>query len=137
MNPFMVFIGPNNAGKSNIFDCLRFLSDFVKRGPESRRPVQERGGFELIVFNGDIGRTISLGLHGSINKERYYKYFIELDGDRWGNCLNKRETFSLVEDGEKVLLEFPKEQDKRVAYDETGKQTGKIFGLECNTFNQY
>lgn len=131
MNPFMVFIGPNNAGKSNIFDCFWFLSDFVKRRDDSQSAVRERGGFEQIVFNGDyIGRTISLEFHGSIKvkeKERCYKYFIELEGDRWGTCRNKRETFSLVEDGEKVLLEFPTEQSKGVAYDETGKQTGDIW----------
>lgn len=131
MNPFMVFIGPNNAGKSNIFDCFWFLSDFVKRRDDSQTAVRERGGFEQIVFNGDyIGRTISLEFYGSIkvkDKERFYKYFIELEGDRRGNCRNKRETFSLVEDGEKVLLEFPTEQDKGVAYDETGAQTGSIW----------
>ena len=125
LNPFMVFIGPNNAGKSNIFDCLRFLSDFVKNEGAAR----QRGGFEQIVFNGDISQEISLELHGSIkvkDKERHYRYVIELEGDRWGNCFNKREVFKLWEDSKQTLLEFPKEKGMAIAFDETGKQTGSI-----------
>lgn len=137
MNPFMAFIGPNNAGKSNIFDSFQFLSNFIKGGKEARSAVTERGGFEQIVFNGDIGQTISLELLGSIkvgDKERYYKYFIELEGDGWGNCFNKREAFSLVEDGEKVLLEFPTEQGMAIVRDETGKQTGSVGAGRDNSY---
>jgi len=125
MNPFTVFIGPNNSGKSNILDCLHFLSDFVK----SENAIRQRGGFEQIVFNGDIAKTISIELQGSIevkNKRRHYKYFIELQGDRYGFGFNKKETFSLVENGEKILLEFPGEREMAIARDETGKQTGGI-----------
>jgi len=128
MNPFMVFVGPNNAGKSNIFNAFRFLSDFVQeQGRQSA--VRERGGFEQIVFDGDIGQTISFEFHGRMEvhqKERYYKYFIELEGDRWGNWLNRRETFMLMEEDEKVLLEFPSEEGTANAFDETGEQIGSI-----------
>jgi len=139
LKPFLVFIGPNNAGKSNIFDCLRFLSNFVKNGSAAAR---QRGGFEQIVFNGDISKEISLELHGSIkvedeqppapfgkgDKERCYRYIIEFGGDRWGNCFNKREVFNLWEDSKQILLEFPTEKNMAIAFDETGKQTGSIGG---------
>lgn len=126
MIPFMVFIGPNNAGKSNIFNCLLFLSEFVKKGAGA---AKERGGFEQIVFNGEIGQTISIELQGSIkaqNKERLYRYFIELEGDRYGNCSNKREVFSLMETGRQKLLEFPSEGGMAISWNETGTKTGVL-----------
>lgn len=57
LGKFNVFIGPNNSGKSNILDCLYFLSD------ASRRPLQdllrERGGFERLTFGG-LGENIDI-----------------------------------------------------------------------------
>ncbi len=126
INPFIVFIGPNNAGKGNIFDCLLFLSEFVKTGPGAAR---KRGGFEQIVFNGDIGQTISIELQGSIkmqNKERLYRYFIEFESDRYGNCNNKEEAFSLMENGRKKLLESPSEGGIAITWDETGTKIGVL-----------
>jgi len=128
LNPLMVFVGPNNAGKSNIFDCFSFLSSLVKTGADV---VQEKGGFEQIVFNGDITRKISIELQGSIkvgDKEQFYRYFIEFEAERWGvRCLNKKEVLSLItKKGEQKLLEFPSEKDMAIAWDETGKQTGSI-----------
>lgn len=35
LNPLMIFVGPNNAGKSNIFECLSFLSRLVKTGADA------------------------------------------------------------------------------------------------------
>lgn len=133
LNPFMVFIGPNNAGKSNIFDCFQFLLDFTKNREDTA--AKKRGGFEQIVFNGDSTKTISIELQGSVNvkKKRHYRYFIELEGDRWGGCYNKREFFSLIsacakdrKGDEKKLLEFPVEQRTAIARDDTGKKTGSI-----------
>lgn len=128
LNPLMVFVGPNNAGKSNIFDCFSFLSSLVKTGADA---VQKRGGFEQIVFNGDITRRISVELQGSIrvgDKNRFYRYFIEFEADRWGvRCYNKKEVFSLItEKGEQKLLEFPSEKDTAIVWDETGKEKGGI-----------
>ena len=127
LNPLAVFVGPNNAGKSNILDCFLFLSDFVKTGADA---AKKRGGFEQIVFNGDLARKISIELQGSIQiktKERLYRYFIEFEGDRWGNCHNKQEIFSHKRGkGEQKLLEFPSEDNMAIAWDETGKRTGGI-----------
>ncbi len=120
MTPFMVFVGPNNAGKSNIFDCFLFLSEFVKMGTGATKP---RGGFEQLVFNGAITQTISIELQGLIkvqDEERLYKYFIELIGDRLGNCYNKRETLSVVEDGERMLLELPEPPNSAVVSEGAG-----------------
>jgi len=124
LKPLMVFVGPNNSGKSNIFDCLWFLSEFVKMEPGVA--TRRRGGFEQIVFNGKIEQTISIQLEGSIrvkDKEQPYWYLIELNGDKWGNCFIQHEEFRLVEkDGKKDILKYPDEKGSAIVYDEGGKQ---------------
>ena len=93
----MVFIGPNNTGKSNIFDCFKFLSEVVKTR-NLQVSVIQRGGFNNIVFDGDVSNTISIELHGSLQikgEEKKYKYAVELGGNQFGNCYNSRETFVL------------------------------------------
>jgi len=129
MKPFMVFVGPNNAGKSNIFDCLKLLSDFVKEGIAV---VRERGGFEQIVFNGELGRGISIDLDGAIqveDSERKYRYFALLGGDHYGNCFNKGELLSLREESrDQDLLSFLPDGKLRT-WDEGGKELASFGGM--------
>lgn len=40
LRPLTVFVGPNNAGKSNILDCLLFLRELLELGPPSVTIVQ-------------------------------------------------------------------------------------------------
>lgn len=131
---FMVFVGPNNSGKSNIFDALIFLSDFVKGETEARRAVQERGGFGSIVYDGDLGRSIRFEVSGTVNvrgEERGYRYKAELSGDRFGNWFNDGEEFVLEEGRE--LLRFSPEEGRALTWDETGRQTGSIgAGRSCS-----
>lgn len=85
LRPLMVFIGPNNSGKSNILGCFQFLSEFVK----TEGAVRKWGGFEQFVFDGNINQTIYIELQGSVkikNKEREYIYFEE----GWKNSGQKR-----------------------------------------------
>jgi len=127
MRPFMTFVGPNNSGKSNIFDALLFLSDFVKEEREARRAVQERGGFGSIVYDGDLGRSIRFEVSGTVDvrgEKRSYRYKVELSGDRFGNWFNDGEKFVLEEGRE--LLRFSPEEGTALAWDETGRQTGSI-----------
>ena len=45
---FRVVIGPNNAGKSNLFDALQFLGDAAKHGLEVA--IGRQGGYENLAF---------------------------------------------------------------------------------------
>jgi len=67
-----VFVGPNNAGKSNILDCLKFLAEFILKGTEA---INLRGGFSNIVWNGEFERVITIEVHSLP-----YIYRIEIVG---------------------------------------------------------
>jgi predicted ATPase len=123
LKPLMVFVGPNNSGKSNIFDCLWFLSEFVKSEPGNA--IVKRGEFNHVVFDGIIEQRISIQLEGSTNvkdKERFYWYSLELSGDKYGHCFIEHEIFRLIkEDGKQDLLKYPDEKGSATVFDETGK----------------
>jgi len=126
MKPFMVFIGPNNAGKSNIFDCLRFLSDSARKGRDWQQMVNQKGGFKQIVYDGNTSDKILIELQGSVNvksKVQHYKYFVKFVGERFSGGRNINEIFTLMENGEKHLLEFPFENNKVIAINANNEQS--------------
>jgi predicted ATPase len=139
LKPLMVFVGPNNAGKSNIFDSLWFLSEFVKMEPGVA--ARQRGGFDQIVFNGKTAQTISIELEGSImvkDKERLYWYFIQLNGDKWGNCFVQQEIFRILkEDGKIDILKYPDEKGSAIVYDESGKQISSFGAGKDRSYLYY
>jgi len=130
MEPFMVFVGPNNSGKSNILDAFRFLADLM-RDHDFQGGIRKRGGSKQIVSDGDLGQAISLKLHGSLgveDKVKKYSYSVQLAGDQWGNCQNKKETLTLAEEEKRILLDFPSDDGMANAYDEAGIKTGGFGG---------
>jgi predicted ATPase len=50
LGPLSVLVGPNNAGKSNVLDLIRFLSDSVRFDLD--RALDIRGGIERVKFRG-------------------------------------------------------------------------------------
>jgi predicted ATPase len=124
LKPLMVFVGPNNSGKSNIFDCLWFLSEFVKLEPGNA--IGKRGGFDQVVFNGKNEQRISIQLAGSIkvkDHDHNYWYSLELIGDKFGHCFIEHEKFCLVKEDSKIdILRYPDEKGTATVYEETGKQ---------------
>jgi predicted ATPase len=130
LKPLMVFIGPNNAGKSNLFDCLRFVSDIVT----TEHAARQRGGFEQMVFDGNLHHTISIELQGVVsvkNIEHPCVYLLELQGDRYGSCFINREQLTLIRQRgrrNQVLLEYTKESGTATAWDEGGNETGSLRG---------
>ena len=71
--PLTVLIGPNGAGKSNILDALRFLkkihSDPLSREMVTNSQLEDRGGFEQIVWGGLTDEKIEFEVEFS-NGER-------------------------------------------------------------------
>lgn len=142
---FNVLIGPNNAGKSNVFDCLHLLSELTRFS--QGEPVHSRGGFSSIVWNGEIKNSIGIEISGHEPRspdqdgDRYrFKYEMHIAGgpthfqltsERFWACdaspggatLSPVEA-GLFEEGPKgrVLLEYPVEQNMARVCDPSGKQ---------------
>ncbi len=47
MRPLMFLVGPNDAGKSNFLDALRFVSDALNTSLD--HAIQQRGGIERVI----------------------------------------------------------------------------------------
>ena len=79
LKPLTVFVGPNNAGKSNILDCLRFLKELGELGAPA---VNSRGGFRYLVWGGDLKRTISVEIEQRvpIDSRGGVTYQVEISG---------------------------------------------------------
>jgi len=124
LRPLNVFVGPNNAGKSNILDCLEFLYDFVIHGAGA---VEGRGGFPLLVWGGDLKRPISIELEGQISTDsgpKNYNYFVELAGGPTHFTLAK-EIFAIKTDREeRKLLEFPSVHSEARIWGDDGTHIG-------------
>ena len=55
-----VLVGPNNSGKSNVIDVMRFIDQATKQNIQNA--YFERMGFEKIVTRGEIQKVIILEL---------------------------------------------------------------------------
>lgn len=121
LRPLTIFVGPNNAGKSNVFDCLLFLKELLGQGEPA---VHSRGGYRYIVWGGDLKRTLGIEVESTFvdveGRERTCDYQIELAGGPIHYSLVKE--LLLVRDGEtdRKILEFPAERRNAQTWDECG-----------------
>jgi predicted ATPase len=123
LRPLTVFVGPNNAGKSNILDCLLFLRELLELGAPS---VHSRGGFRYLVWGGDLKRQIKFELDAYIldvsSREHSINYRIEIAGGP-GHYVISKETCSVrINSEERKLLEFPVEQGRIGVWDESAER---------------
>lgn len=154
LGSFLTFVGPNNSGKSNILDALQFLRDFVSNPTGA---VSLRGGIGDLMWDGDLGQTLGLGVHGrgspalGFSEQITFTYDIELTG-------RPDQTFSLVRErfvagcrvpapgstdpvelqlsrsGEIALLEYPDRQGMGVLRDVTGKVLANVGIAPQNSY---
>jgi len=113
IGPLQVLVGPNNSGKSNLFDVFQFLREMAEIGQQA---VHSRGGFSQIVWGGDIKRTISFELHALVENGKSKKekiiYQLEMGGSRQYFYITKeRLAIFNGREKEKPLLVFPTTND--------------------------
>jgi predicted ATPase len=116
-----VLVGPNNSGKSNLFDAFQFLRELAEIGGPA---VHSRGGFAQIVWGGDVKRTISFELHATVrngkSKEQLI-YQLEIAGSLQYFQITK-ERLLVSNEREKPCLIFPTEGNKASLTDVQGRK---------------
>jgi hypothetical protein len=76
--PITLIFGQNSAGKSSILQSLNLLKQ-TRESRESGAPLLPRaeggiadlGSFQELLFDHDLSRSLSIGLHVDMNRERY------------------------------------------------------------------
>ena len=109
----LFIVGPNAAGKSNLLDVFRFMSDIASRGGGLATALERRGGLKkvrsLYARNNARGRLIlDIQLQDGGGS---WRYRLEVKGEQGGKNrpIVDRE---LVERNGEVLLNRPDEHDK-------------------------
>ena len=103
-----VLVGPNMAGKSNLIDCLRFLTSIAIVG--LKQSFLNRNGFQEVVWKGEQEETrISLGLTIEVpaeeeGKGKSYDYDISIIGSSTGSITVEREKLTVKTDGKTGTL---------------------------------
>jgi len=112
-----VFVGPNNAGKSNIIRALKFLTNVSSIG--LTEAITKEGGFSEILWKGIDEGKISFSLTEEIlfpteQKPRTYEYEISLIGSSsTASFIIEREVLKRCDDGgHYILSEFRSGQGK-------------------------
>jgi len=78
LDKFNVLIGPNASGKSNLLDCLAFVSE-IAQGSVSES-LTRRGGYERVVFGGE-NQNIELTIDFTLDNELFtYPLSISREG---------------------------------------------------------
>jgi predicted ATPase len=88
-----ILVGPNMSGKSNLIDCLRFLSRICISGVT--QAFLDRGGFQEVVWKGKEEGPIYFGLtikqNRNIEEQKIYEYEISIVGSPTGLISIERE----------------------------------------------
>jgi predicted ATPase len=95
LNSLTVLVGPNNAGKSNLVDCFRFLYDLVTKREGA---IASRGSYHHIVYNADLKEPIIINIVGVSDdyKDVGYNYELNLIGRNYGSYAITKEILSAL-----------------------------------------
>lgn len=146
-----ILVGPNMSGKSNLIDCLKFLTQMCVFGVS--KTFLDRGGFTEVAWKGEDSSSISFQLiveqeANEKDSERIYEYEISITGSHTGLISVTRE-YLTVTSGSKVstLLDLRNGQGKGIHVDgstaftisEAGRSALEfsVPGWEGNEFKSY
>jgi len=111
-----LLVGPNMSGKSNLIDCLRFLTTMALSG--LNKAFLDRNGFQEVVWKGGDENRITIGLTAEApnrDKEhvKVYDYEISIIGGATGAIVVEREKLTVRTSGEpKTLIDLKSGQGK-------------------------
>lgn len=147
-----VLVGPNMSGKSNLIDCLRFLTQMCISGVN--KAFLDRGGFPEVAWKGEDSGPISLCLvieqeTNERESEKRNEYEISITGSHAGLISITREYLTVTSGGKtSTLLDLRNGQGKANHIDgstaftlgDPGIKSGLEFsvpGWEGNEFKDY
>ncbi len=122
LGKFTTLIGLNNSGKSNILDCLSFLTETMEGG--IGYVIRIRGGYDHIVYGGEEEKEIEINIVASIDLEEY-SYGISF----WRNDIIEERLTLKEKDEERVILEGFSGTGKYLD-EEEGKEKGYSYGQD-------
>lgn len=102
-----VLVGPNMSGKSNLIECLAFLTQVAVSG--LRQALLDRNGFAEIAWKGSPGEqrvSIALSFEQRAPEEppTEYQYEISLVGSQTGFVSIEKETIVAEKEGRRHIL---------------------------------
>lgn len=108
LNTRNVLVGPNMSGKSNVIDCLKFLSQLASTGLRDALFVK-RGGHREVIWKGAEDPVISLGvtmdLKDGDSPPRIFDYDVSITGSMVDDRVTvSSEKLTVSGDGHKRLL---------------------------------
>jgi predicted ATPase len=121
-----VVVGPNMSGKSNLIECIRFLTMMVTQGVT--KAFLDRGGFQEVVWKGSDESRISIGLQAETPAEKghppkEYAYEISIVGGQTGTIAVESEKLTVkINDAVRTLVDLKggqgevKKEDGTVAF---------------------
>jgi predicted ATPase len=123
---FNVLIGPNNTGKSNILDCLSFLSETMDM--DLGAVIRKRGGYDHIVFGGKEEKEVRMNIVASIDSKEF-NYEISF----WKKGIIEERLTLKGKEEERVILEGTEGKGKYL--DEVkGKEEEYSYGTATSAF---
>jgi len=147
-----VLVGPNMSGKSNLIDCLKFLTQMCISG--LNKSFLDRGGFSEVAWKGENDSPISFRLviereANERESEKRYEYEISISGSHSGLISITREYLTFTSGGKtSTLLDLRNGKGKGIHPDgstaftlgDPGIRSGLEFsvpGWEGNNFKEY
>lgn len=106
LGPRNVLIGPNMSGKSNLVDCLRFLTQVTLSG--LAKAFLDRGGFSEVIWKGGDETQIAFKVDAevSLSKEspKIYEYELSVIGSATEKISVEREHLVVRSENRSVTL---------------------------------
>lgn len=129
LGKFNVLIGPNNSGKSNIFDCLSFLAETMDAG--FGEVIRKRGGYDHIVYGGKEEKEVRMNIVAAVDSKEF-----EYEVSFWKHEII-REKLALKEKGEEKVIFEGTEGKGKYLDEEEGEGREYSFGTDAPALRNF
>lgn len=136
LGPKNLLVGPNMSGKSNLIDCLRFLSRMATSG--LKQAFEDRGGFKEVIWKGgnesriSFELTVEVPLEGEKSK-KVFDYHISILGGVTDSFSVERERLIVkIKTEAKTIVDLENGQGK-ITHPDGSIAFGAPISPQCST----